>query len=143
MTIAIGTAPTLVGVTRLLTGAQLPTADISEALLTNFFFAGTATQPVGIIGLELAPPHALLRSLVVDAQSRSAGLGTQLLSHAERHAAQSGVQTIYLLTTTAESFFAARGYARVPRSAAPPPIASSAEFASLCPASAAFMGKEL
>lgn len=143
MSVVIDSKPTLAVVTELLTSAQLPTADIREEALTNFFVARALARPIGIIGLELAPPHALLRSLVVDASARTSGVGSQLLEHAERHARGNGVRTLYLLTNTAESFFARRGYSRVPRTQAPSAISSSAEFASLCPATAAFMAKEL
>ncbi len=143
MTIAIARRPPLEATTKLLRDAQLPTIDITEELLDNFFFAGSADAPLGIVGLEVERPYALLRSLVVDTSSRSSGLGSELLAQAERHAQASGVQTLYLLTTTAESFFAKRGYSRAPRTEAPPFINSSAEFASLCPASAAFMLKQL
>lgn len=128
---------------KLLGSAQLPTADITDELLDSFFFAGTASAPIGIVGLQIEPPHALLRSLVVDTSSRSSGLGSALLASAEQHARASGVRTLYLLTTTAEAFFAARGFVRAPRTDAPQFISSSAEFASLCPASAAFMLKQL
>jgi amino-acid N-acetyltransferase len=143
MTIAIARRPPLEAATKLLRDAHLPTIDITEELLDNFFFAGSADAPLGIVGLEVERPYALLRSLVVDTSSRSSGLGSELLAQAERHAQASGVQTLYLLTTTAESFFAKRGYSRAPRTEAPPFINSSAEFASLCPASAAFMLKQL
>jgi amino-acid N-acetyltransferase len=50
---------------------------------------------------------------------------------------------MFLLTTTAETFFERRGYRRVDRSQAPLAIQSTSEFASLCPASSAFMIKQL
>lgn len=143
MTVDIATHPPRAAVRQLLAGAQLPTEDITEELLTNFLYAGTPTAPKGIVGLQMEPPYALLRSLVVDASLRSSGIGTELLARAESHARANSVRTIYLLTTTAESFFAARGYIRAHRSEAPSFISSSAEFASLCPASAAFMLKQL
>lgn len=143
MSIAIARGPLRAAATELLGNAQLPTADITEQLLENFFFAGSADAPLGIVGLEIEGPYALLRSLVVGPSSRSSGLGSELLAHAERHAQASGVRSLYLLTTTAEPFFAKRGYSRTARSEAPPFISSSAEFAGLCPASAAFMLKEL
>ena len=127
----------------LLSRAGLPTSDITEALLDNFFYAGERDAPLGIVGLEVSSPHALLRSLVVEADARDSGLGSRLLAHAEQHARVRGVHRIYLLTTTAESFFARRGYAGADRSDAPAFVRSSAEFASLCPASAAFMVKHL
>ena len=43
----------------------------------------------------------------------------------------------------AACWFAARGWRRIERSAAPAGIAASREFAALCPASAALMEREL
>ncbi|HEX7115141.1 MAG TPA: arsenic resistance N-acetyltransferase ArsN2 [Steroidobacter sp.] len=121
--------------------AGLPTEDLTDERLEEFFVAGDPTAPLGMVGLELSPPYGLLRSLVVEPRSRSAGLGSRLLAHAEAHARSRGVRSLYLLTTTAEAFFAARGYTRADRNTAPPSIRSSAEFSALCPASAAFMVK--
>jgi amino-acid N-acetyltransferase len=140
---SISGQPSRQSVIALLSRAQLPTSDITDELLESFFFAGQRTNPLGIVGLELSPPHALLRSLVVKAEARSGGLGSRLLEHAEERARARGVHRIYLLTTTGASFFAARGYEGVARRDAPPFIRSSAEFASLCPASSAFMVKHL
>jgi hypothetical protein len=53
------------------------------------------------------------------------------------------VRALYLLTATAESFFEHRGYRRIDRAKAPSAIQSTREFASLCPASSAFMIKQL
>ncbi len=47
------------------------------------------------------------------------------------------------LTTTAETFFKRLGYERIERSQAPLSIERTREFASLCPASSAFMVKSL
>ena len=76
-------------------------------------------------------------------QSRAAGIGSRLVAHAEDYAARHGVRSVYLLTTTAEGFFAARGYVRSERDDAPDSIRSTREFAGLCPASSAFMIKQL
>ena len=110
----------------LLAAANLPTSDLTDEQLTTFFYCGTATKPSALIGLETYGSEALLRSLVV-----------------ETHAANQGVGTLYLLTTTAETFFARRGYHRIDRAVAPPAIRSTREFAGLCPASSAFFLKRL
>jgi amino-acid N-acetyltransferase len=73
----------------------------------------------------------------------STGLASELVERAETHAAKYGVRTLYLLTTTAEAFFARRGYHRIDRGVAPAAIRSTREFAALCPASSAFMSKRL
>jgi amino-acid N-acetyltransferase len=141
--LAITARPSLPSVIALLRQAGLPTEDITAERVDDFFQAGEPQAPVGIVGLELSPPYALLRSLVVAPSARSSGLGSRLLAHAETHARSRGVRSLYLLTTTAEAFFAARGYVRADRNDAPPAIRSSAEFSALCPASAAFMVKKL
>jgi N-acetylglutamate synthase-like GNAT family acetyltransferase len=53
------------------------------------------------------------------------------------------VRALYLLTTTAETYFEHRGYRRIDRADAPPSIQSTREFASLCPSNSAFMIKRL
>jgi amino-acid N-acetyltransferase len=78
-----------------------------------------------------------------DRTLRSTGLGSALVGHVEAHAAKHDVGTLYLLTMTAEDFFARRGYHRIDRTVAPAAIRSTREFAGLCPASSAFMFKRL
>ena len=133
----------LAAVTRLLHEAKLPTADLTEAHLQHFLARGAEDAPDAVVGLELYPPVALLRSLAVAAPSRGRGLGANLLSEAERYAKSRDVKEIYLLTTTAERFFARSGYERILRDAAPPAIRETQEFSSLCPASSACMRKRL
>jgi len=53
------------------------------------------------------------------------------------------VRELYLLTTTAERFFATRGYAGIERERVPDTVRASAEFSALCPASAVVMRKAL
>lgn len=130
-------------VVALLQSAQLPTEDLREEMLPHFFYAGSDGAPHGLVGLELLGREALLRSLVVEAHARGSGLGTTLVDHAERHASEQGVKSLYLLTTTAESFFKRLDYARIDREAAPESIKRTTEYASLCPQSSAFMLKIL
>ena len=139
----ISPRPTLATVKALLESARLPVEDLTESHCEHFFFAGDAGAPTGIVGLELYGDVALLRSLVVSPQQRNAGLGEALLGHAEHMARGAGVRAIYLLTTTAEPFFLARGYVRAPRDCAPAAIRSTREFAGICPASSAFMTRTL
>jgi amino-acid N-acetyltransferase len=135
--------PTLQAAARLLEQAELPTADLTEAHCESFFFAGSPSQPTGLVGLEIFGDVALLRSLVVTPERRGTGEGSALLEHAENAARARGVRALYLLTTTAERFFAKHGYARAPREAAPPAIRATREFAGICPASSAFMSRVL
>jgi amino-acid N-acetyltransferase len=130
-------------VVALLEAEGLPASDLTEAHLQHFFFIGTDGTPSALVGLEIYGRDALLRSLVVSATARTQGLGSALVLHAEQYAAAHEVRALYLLTTTAESFFEHRGYRRIERANAPSAIQSTREFASLCPASSAFMIKRL
>jgi amino-acid N-acetyltransferase len=127
----------------LLQAQGLPISDITDEHLEHFFFVGSEGSPIGLVGVELYGINALLRSLVVANKARIRGIGTLLVQHAEEYAVSHSVATMYLLTTTAESFFERRGYRRVDRNRAPLAIQSAPEFASLCPASSAFMIKRL
>jgi len=140
-TISAGPAPE--AARGLLAAGNLPTSDLTDEQLTTFFYSGRAAAPLALIGLEIYGTDALLRSLVVDSSLRSTGLGSVLVERAEAHAATHGVDTLYLLTTTAEAFFARRGYHRIDRAVAPAVIRATREFAGLCPASSAFMFKRL
>jgi N-acetylglutamate synthase-like GNAT family acetyltransferase len=54
-----------------------------------------------------------------------------------------GLKTLVLLTQTAETFFAKRGYVLTLREQVPEPIRQTAEFRALCPAMAVCMSKAL
>ena len=135
--------PSHAQVTRLLAGASLPMSDLSADDMSDFFYAGPATAPIGIVGVQFFGSDALLRSLVVTLTQRKQGLGQRLVEHAEQHARDHGAATVYLLTTTAEAFFRSRGYEVTSRDTAPSAIRSTPEFAGLCPASSAFLFKRL
>jgi amino-acid N-acetyltransferase len=139
----IFTNPEETAVRNLLSASGLPIADISAQHLHHFFGFASSGELLGIVGLELYDEVALLRSLAVAAAHRGAGLGSRLVAHAERHAQDHGIKSLYLLTTTAESFFLRRGYVKIPREEAPPAIMDTKEFAGICPLSSAFMVKRL
>ncbi|WCT75808.1 arsenic resistance N-acetyltransferase ArsN2 (plasmid) [Sphingomonas naphthae] len=125
-----------------LEAASLPTSDL-EAPDRQFYRFEDAIGMVGYGGLEGRGPDRLLRSVVVTTERRGTGLGGILLGQLEHAAADGGATSLYLLTTTAEGFFRRAGYMPVERTRAPEPIANSAEFRSLCPASAAFLFKRI
>lgn len=139
----ISAHPSLASAVALLSEAQLPTEDLTEAHCQHFFFSGPAQRPTGLVGLEMFGDVALLRSLVVTPDRRGQGEGVALLEHAEDYARARGVRELYLLTTTAEKFFERHGFVRAAREAAPAAIARTREFAGICPAVSAFMKLEL
>lgn len=137
-TIRPATAADRPSVTALVRDAKLVLEGL-DALADGLLVAEAGHRLVGAVGIERYGPDGLLRSLVVDPSRRGTGLGDALTRAAMKHAAARGLETVWLLTETAEPFFAARGFTRVPRETAPPAIAASHEFATACPASAAFM----
>jgi len=139
----ISARPPLATALALLEAASLPTGDLTAEHCEHFFFSGSTDNPTGMVGLELYGNVALLRSLVVAADRRGTGEGSALLEHAEQHAQANGVRRLYLLTTTAEQFFARHGYRHAPRDSAPDAIRATREFSGICPASSAFMMRDL
>lgn len=127
----------------LLAAAGLTTGDLEGAAMGGFLVAAGDDGLVGVAGIEAFGTEGLLRSVAVAPAARGKGLGAALVAAAEAHAMLAGLRALYLLTTTAPEFFARLGYERVDRDEAPPGIAGSAEFARLCPASAACMRKYL
>jgi amino-acid N-acetyltransferase len=128
-----------------LEGAGLPTADLTSVQELPFWVLEEgASSIVGAIGLErFSGNEALLRSLVIDPASRGRGFGQQLVARVEQDSRQAGIHRLVLLTETARSFFNHLGYAIIDRQSVGDVAKQSAEFRSLCPASAVCMAKSL
>ncbi|MBU8975882.1 GNAT family N-acetyltransferase [Lysobacter sp. MMG2] len=126
----------------LLVEAALPVEDLDQSNV-HFMVAVDDDATIGAIGLEVFGPVGLLRSLVVRPEARGDGTGGRLVDALESFARTNRVSQLVLLTQTAAAFFAHRGYAVIDRAAAPAEVQRSAEFRSLCPASATCMIKVL
>jgi amino-acid N-acetyltransferase len=148
-------APTMTDVS--ITPARTSDYNIVEALLEREHLPldglrqhfGTALvaraghRIVGCSALEVYDGGALLRSVVVDAEYRRSGVGTDLTHAAIELARRRLVPTIYLLTTTAERFFRKLGFEVIDRADVPVTVQTSAEFTHVCPSSAVIMRKFL
>jgi amino-acid N-acetyltransferase len=136
----------LAAIRRLLIEAGLPTSGVEDHLET-FVVVEADTKGVasvdgdilGVGGLEIHGRFALLRSLAVGAESRRKGIASTICARLEDEALGRGIDRIYLLTETAESFFAGRGYSVSARADAPAEILATEEFTTLCPESAVLM----
>jgi amino-acid N-acetyltransferase len=120
----------------------LPSSDIAQHL-PHFVVAKLRGEIVAVAGIEVHAADALLRSVCVRAAQRGRGLAARACELLEAHARQLGVTRLYLLTTTARSYFEQRGFEVCPRAAAPVAIRATAEFAALCPATATCMTRLL
>jgi amino-acid N-acetyltransferase len=125
----------------LLREAKLPFEDIAGHL-AHFIIARSRGRIVGAVGAEVNGAVALLRSLVVAPAARGAGLGGRLVEALERAAGAWGVRRWWLLTTTAEAFFARRGFKVVARMTAPAEIQRTGQFQGGCHRAAICMTRE-
>ena len=114
-----------------------------EDHLGSTLVARESGRVVGSAAIELYGPHALLRSVAVDGGHRGGGLGRRLTHEALELARSRGASEAFLLTETADAFFARLGFGPVGRPAVPEPVRGSVEFVSACPASARAMSADL
>jgi amino-acid N-acetyltransferase len=126
----------------LLERSALPTSDLAAAR-PEFVIASRAGQIIGIGALERFGSVALLRSVAVEPRWQGSGLGRLIVNELEQRARAAGIGELILLTLTARAFFEHLGYCVKPREQVPVSVLESAEFRSLCPASAICMTREL
>jgi amino-acid N-acetyltransferase len=131
----------LAGIRWLLSSEDLPIEDLTEQSIKHFLVIRDGVGVIGAVGLERHGGEVLLRSLVVAWDHRKRGFGIALADAAQSLATKLGASAIYLLTTTAAEFFAARGFRIVARDEVPAAIRATTEFATLCPSTATVMVK--
>ena len=122
--------------------AALPTDDLADPQVW-LWGAEHQGQLVESVGLERAGRAGLLRSLVLAPAWRGNGLAGRLCRFALESARDAQMEALYLLTESAAGYFTARGSVAIDRLEAPPEIAATRQFCSLCPGDAALMRKRL
>lgn len=127
-------------VARLCQRAGLPADDIHDA--TAAFYLAEADGLVAVGGIEDCGSVGLLRSITVPEDKRGQGYGVAMVD-ALVERARGEYDALYLLTTTAESFFRERGFESVEREAVPDSIRETTQFADLCPTTATVMRRSL
>lgn len=121
----------------------LPVQDLGASPI-SFYEVKTATgATVGWGGLEQYGNHAILRSVVVNSVLRGLGAGRTLVDALIHEATVQGLSHLWLLTQSADGFFAKLGFTPVPKETAPFAIQSSEEFSNLDDADAICMSKTL
>ena len=93
-------------------------------------------QRVGCAGLELHCSAALLRSVAVNAEQRSCGVGAQLVKAQLEATRGLNATSVSLLTTTANTYFPRFGFAIVQHCTLPVTLNDSLELRGACPDSA-------
>jgi amino-acid N-acetyltransferase len=122
----------------LLSENELPIDGLTDHLGT-LLIASRAGHVIGSAALEVYPDGALLRSVAVQAESRSLRYGRALTDAALALACQRHIPAVYLLITTAADYFAKLGFERIAREDVPETVRNSVEFTTACPASATTM----
>ena len=129
-------------VTALLSSQHLPAEDIDKTL-SHFFVAKEEGAVTAVIGLEVYGTAGLLRSMATDPAHRNKGIASMLVLELINYAKQKGIQEVFLLVETAETYFAKKGFIRIRMDEVPIAIKRSSEFSHLCPSSAILMKKEI
>jgi amino-acid N-acetyltransferase len=120
----------------------MSTVGISSSL-KSFILAKSAKRIIGAVGVEIYDGLGYLRRLVVQPEFRGKGIGGGLCSRAVAHAHLRNVNELFLLTTTAQRFFAKLGFQKVDRRFVPAPIKSSDDYRTLCPVTTVCMKMDL
>lgn len=120
---------------------NLLTSDIDEDKLLYLLMSGE--NIIGTAGLEIFEDCALLRSVSVIKEEQGKGYGKIINNEIENYAKESGINCLYLLTTTAKDFFDKQGYCVIKRHESPAALQQTAEFTSLCPSTAVVMKKRI
>lgn len=126
----------------LLAAAGLPTEGAADALALGVV-GRDGGRVVAAAAVERYGDAGLLRSVVVDAAARGAGLGHEIVGAAEDLARTVGIRELYLLTETAVDWFPRLGYAVVERPVAAAAVGASIEFTTVCRDTGVAMRKRL
>ncbi len=133
----------LPAIVTLLADSGLPSEDIFEQDLSLFRIVGSDDNLDAVGGLERCGATALIRSIATAASMRGHGIAGQLVDALETLAVAEGLESLYLLTESAEGYFESKGYGPIDRSDVPASVRSSRQFSALCPDSATVMCKRL
>jgi amino-acid N-acetyltransferase len=136
--ITAATAADVDAIKALLVLNALPTAGIDDHWRT-FVVARDGGKLVACGGAEAYQFAALIRSIAVDPEYRSRGLGRRIVRQLLDRLASRGLREFYLLTTTAENYFRKRGFKTIDRDEVHPQLLNSHEFQDACPSSATCM----
>lgn len=125
----------LVSVFALLERCDLKHCDISEQDPPRFFGIRQGDELLAVIGFEPCfynKSAGCASSLAVAPSCRGQGLALRLIAHLEAGSG-SGVTTLYLLTTSADTLFRRLGYVDTARTMAPDVIRATSQFSASVP----------
>jgi amino-acid N-acetyltransferase len=111
----------------LLQSLSLPTSGVRENI-GSFVVAKDGGRLVACSGAEAFQFAALVRSVAVDPEYRSMGLGRRMVREILDRLSSLGLREFYLLTTDAEGWFRKRGFKVIDRDEVHPQLLQSSEL---------------
>jgi amino-acid N-acetyltransferase len=131
------------GVLDLLALVDLPVDGVAEGLGEGYTVVDRAGAIMGGAAIETYGRLGLLRSVAVHPTLQGTGLGGNLVRDRIAWAESQGLDTVYLLTTTAAAYFLRFEFQIIDRDSTPGEIQQSKEFRVICPESAVVMRRSL
>jgi N-acetylglutamate synthase-like GNAT family acetyltransferase len=119
-----------------LSAAGLPMDDVEDTGRSFFCIIERDGQRIGFGGFELYGEDARLRSVAVPEDRRGTGAGRLVTETLLGEISSAGGKRVYLLTTTAASFFKHLGFDHIDRTAAPAAILATRQASSICTSAA-------
>ena len=132
----------LPAIIQLLDECKLPHSDIVPGK-QHFVVAEIDQRIIGCAGYEAYDQNGLFRSLAVKPLYRDMMIAHTMIDKIFALAQEQGIKEFFLLTTTADKFFGKLGWKMINRNDVPANIASTTEFASICPSVAICMKYQL
>ncbi len=126
-------------VIRLLKSVNLTIAGVRENLENFIVVRDRDSGLIGVAGLEYYDASGLLRSVAVSERHRGEGIGHSLVERCIVESRRRKVQSLYLLTETAEKFMQRFGFKPVTRVSVDSRLQASEEFRGACSATAVAM----
>ena len=115
----------------LLKRTGLTTSGIEE---TSYFHICTeGEKTVGCFGIVCSNDGAMLRSFAVEPEMQGMGIGHFMAIRTLKYAIDAGILPLYLLTNTADKFFAKFGFTEIERKDIPDIIMDSTTLGEYCP----------
>ena len=131
MRIERASAADVPAVEALLRDAGLPLDGAVDALALGIV-GREGDRVVAAAAVERYADAGLLRSVVVAADRRGAGLGQSIVTAAEDLARDDGVRDLFLVTETAADWFPRLGYEVIDRPTAEAAVGASVELTTVC-----------
>lgn len=132
----------ITSIKKLLHSVGLPDSDLENAPV-HFVGIRENNEIIASGALEIYGKNAVLRSVAVKKDFQKSGFGKQIVGFLEQKAGEQEIEKLFLLTTTAESFFKKLKYHTIQRDLCPDVIKTSEQFKSVCPYTAICLSKNL